>query len=86
MKDHQQEGRPFDIYVRLPNGNGCHLSVLPQMTLHDLGLRVKDASMHLPETYRFIFKGHRVKNYIVTLSELGVAHNSIIHIEPELTR
>lgn len=37
--------------------------------------------LQLPEQYTIVFKGRHIKNYDLTLNELGISENSILHIE-----
>ena len=42
--------------------------------------------LQLPEQYTIVFKGRHVKNYELTLYELGICENSILHIEEAVKR
>lgn len=42
--------------------------------------------LQLPEQYTIVFKGRHIKNYDLTLNELGISENSILHIEEATER
>jgi hypothetical protein len=42
--------------------------------------------LQLPEQYTIVFRGRHVKNYELTLRELGICENSILHIEEAVER
>lgn len=62
-----KEHTEVDIFLRLPNGNGWRVKALSRTTLSQLAEQLKKTSLHLPQIYRFVIKGQRVKNYSMTL-------------------
>lgn len=57
----------IDLYVRLPNGNGCMLSLPPKSTLHDLTLQLNSTNLNLPKKYHVSYQGQRIKEYSQSL-------------------
>jgi hypothetical protein len=73
----------IDLFVRLPNGNGCQFTVSDQATCHQLARLIEKTGLHLPDAYRFVIKGSKVKDYSLKLADLGLRSNGIVHIQPE---
>lgn len=37
--------------------------------------------LQLPHAYSILFKGKHIKNYDLTLAEIGITENAILHVE-----
>lgn len=69
------------FYLRLHNGNGCLLSLPSTCTLQRaLGILVEQR-LTLPSAYRLIVNGRHVRDYSLTIKQLGIISGSIVHVE-----
>ena len=76
-----EESKKIKFYLRLHNGNGCMLNVPPSHTLQRALSILVGEKLSLPASYRLIINGRHVRDYSLTISQLGIAENSIVHIE-----
>lgn len=69
------------FYLRLHNGNGCLLNLPPSCTLQRALSILVEQRLTLPSAYRLIVNGKHVRDYSLTIKQLGITNGSIVHIE-----
>jgi hypothetical protein len=75
-----KEPKKVSFYLRLHNGNGCNLHLPSSYTLQRALSILVDQKLSLPTTYRLIINGKHVRDYSLTIAELGITEGSIVHV------